>query len=601
MLSTRAVLAVLLITALSLWVLLYPSFGNRFVPLPTVQAVILDPYDNLVLENYGRYRDALLQNDTAALRALLPEVRGSFLEYRTLLTLARHPEVGALDRAGYYRRALELHLDDPLAFARMRQLWLDYAQTAEEANLPSEAVRAYAEALPVAEAIEGVKRLERNPYTLANIFLEHKQYRNALVALGGLSAPSIEGPAYRALGEYERALYAFERWLAEEPNNDEARFGRAWSLLSLGENTRAEEAFALLTGLEALYGRGILARRAGDIDRAVHFFKESGEPRPLWFLTDILEQEGRQREALEVYLELASLEPVSDYTDDAAHRALVLAERYGDEEAAERARALLPAFSYLGFRSGKSLPLPQGDSLDEDISLPVLGLADALAGVHDFEGAVGELLFALREAEDEATTVAIAEKLQALGEYRQSVVAAKTWLEAGSQNLTTWKLAYPRAYPDIVLAESLQRDLEPELVWAIMRQESAFYPEAVSRSNAKGLMQFIPSTWEWMAELLRESPGDPFRPEDNIRYGAHYLQWLLTYFDGDLELVVPSYNGGQGYIKRLYASPSVGGDKLEFYRFIDKPETRDYLQKAMLNYQVYKLLYNETRLAEESE
>ena len=162
----------------------------------------------------------------------------------------------------------------------------------------------------------------------------------------------------------------------------------------------------------------------------------------------------------------------------------------------------------------------------------------------------------------------------------------------GSEDLRTWQLAYPRAYPELVLSEARgQRNLEPELVWAVMRQESAFYPRAVSLANAQGLMQVIPSTWNWLAELLNETPADPFNPAANIRYGSTYLDWLVDFFDGDLELVVASYNRGQGYIRNLFEGPVVQGDKNELYREIDAFETREYLQRVMVNFEVYKTLY----------
>ena len=308
----------------------------------------------------------------------------------------------------------------------------------------------------------------------------------------------------------------------------------------------------------------------------------------MWGATDLLEAQNRAEDTIPLYLELAGMG--SSYADDAAYRALVLAERYGDDAAAQRARALLPAFSYFGLREGLGLGLPQTSSLPE-LEPPVLALADALMGAHDPEAAVGELLFALRDARGEAATVAIAEKLQALGEFRQSARAAETYIERGSRDLRTWRTAYPRAYPSLVSAQAALREIEPELIWAVMRKESRFYPQAVSHTGAEGLMQFVSLTWDWVAELLGETPGDPFNPEDNIRYGAFYLRWLTDYFGGDLERVVPSYNGGQGYIGRLFESEPIGGDKTEFYRFIDRAEPREYLQSVLLDYEIYKELY----------
>ena len=171
-------------------------------------------------------------------------------------------------------------------------------------------------------------------------------------------------------------------------------------------------------------------------------------------------------------------------------------------------------------------------------------------------------------------------------------------LARGERDVRVWELAYPRAYAGVVGVEARAAGIEPALVWSIMRQESAFFPAAVSRSNARGLMQVIPSTWTWLAELQDEAAGDPFDPATNIRYGVHYLGWLFEYFDGDAELVIPSYNRGQGYIGRLFESEDVAGDKNELFRAIDAFETREYLQKVGVNLAVYRALYGDDPVAQ---
>ena len=570
-----------------LWVALSQPWGFRDVPLPQVEARVVNPYESASLADYERFHEAVRQGDTAALGALLARPTADFLTYRTLLVLAQDGGLAAAERVDFYRRALELRIDDPLARGEARALHLGLAQAAEQAGLVEDAISAYAEALPLEEAVAGLERIE-TPSARANLYLQNRDYTGALRALDGRAAPSIEAPAYRALGEHGLALDAYRRWLEEVPGSVEARYGEAWSLLSLGQNEAADARFAALPGADALYGRGVVARRGGDTDTAVDFFLQTGEARRMWQATDLLEDQSRAQDAIPIYLTLA--QTASSYADDAAYRALVLAERYGDEEAAASARARLPTFSYFGLREGETLSLPQTSSLPK-ITPSVLERADALLRAYDPEAAVGELLFALRDARDEAATVAIAEKLQEFGEFRQSGRAAEAYVERGSRDLRTWRAAYPRAYPLIVRTHAEGQGLEPELIWAVMRRESRFYPQAVSRTGAKGLMQFVSLTWDWVAELLGETPGDPFDPEDNIRYGAFYLRWLTDYFSGDLERVVPSYNGGQGYIGRLFEAEPVNGDKTEFYRFISRAEPREYLQAVLLDYEVYKGLY----------
>ncbi|MBS3966785.1 MAG: transglycosylase SLT domain-containing protein [Truepera sp.] len=596
----RLILSVSLALAVLAWLFiqspLSPPARGIAIPIPTVYAVVSDPYQrDPLLHRYGLYRTALLANDLAALQALLEEVAGSYLEYRTLLTLARSPQLPAGERYAYFERAMAVRINDPLARLATRELLLEQARLAEEAGLVSAAIDHYAAALPAAAAFTALRRLETRPLVLANIFLRARQHRNALSALDGWSAPSIEAPAYRAIGEHARALDAYQRWLNEEPSNATALFGRAWSLFALGRNAEAERAFSELSGPSALHGLALLANRAGDLDHAVTLLRQSGEPRHLWLATDLLEGRGRSRDALPIYLDLAV--GGSAFADDAAHRALVLAERLGQAKIADQALDLLPEHSFFGALRGKSIKPALVDTLTTP-ELEVVALARALMRVGDHEAAVGELLFALRKAADEASIVALGETLQTLGEYRQSARAARQW-QPRSLERRTWQLAYPRAYAALVEREAAAWQVEPALIWAVMRQESAFYPRAISVADAQGLMQVIPSTWTWLAEMLREAPGDPFDTATNIRYGVYYLRRLIDRFDGDLELVVAAYNRGQGYISRLYQGEVVNGDRNELYRFIDAFETREYLQIVMHNYQVYRLLYFDTALAQE--
>ena len=470
-----------------------------------LQMVALDPYDDPLLTDYKSYRDALLQGDSASLETLAQQ--GGYAAYRAALSLARDVTLEPSVRTRYYRRVFALRIDDPLDKLDERALLLEYAGVAEAAGSSAEALQAYAAALPDPAATAGLKRLQTDPYRLANTFLKARRYQDALSALGGLSAPSIEAPAYRALGEHAAALDAYRRWLDEQPGNEDARTGEAWAHYYLGNLTTADALFAKLPGTSALKGRALVARQRGDTAGAVALLEQSGEPANLWLATGYLEAEDRYEAALPVYLKLAQTDSV--YADDAAYRAYVLAERLNEPDLAAEAKIHLPTNNFFGYKVGKPFTVPTTAAL-EPVTPRALEVANALARINDFDGAVGELLFALRAAVTVSERVALAEGLQLLGEFRQSQRAAVEMLAADVDDRRVWELAYPRAYPGEVADAAIRNGLEPALVWAIMRQESAFFPKALSSSNAQGLMQVIPSTWDWLAELQREAPGEPF-------------------------------------------------------------------------------------------
>jgi soluble lytic murein transglycosylase len=589
LLVSSLVVAALASVAVALW-----PHGRVRIPEPPVHVSIVDPYRSEPLLGYATYRDALRAGDLDTV-STIAFADDSFLAYRAARLLAETPTLDPVQRLDHYERVLELVIDDPLERRQRRALMAEVGRVAEAADRIERALQAYREALPHAAAIAGVARLERDPYRLANAYFQANQHRLALDALDGRAAPSIEGPAHRALGNHERALDAFRRWLAEVPGELAALEGVAWSLFSLERWDEADAAFAALPGTTGHYGRGLVAGRTGRIDQGVAFLLDTGVPSQMWLATSWLEGRNRYDAAIDAYLRIARTGDAT-YADDAAYRAYVLASRRGDGARAGEARALVPVGSYFAMLLGAGVPVPSGSDLDDVDELDVFRLARGLSIVQDDEAAVGELVFALRRADDPAVVVAIAETLQALyGEYRQSQRAAVALIGAGLHDERVWRLAYPRAYNSTVERFALSYDIEPALVWSIMRQESAFSPVALSHSNAQGLMQVIPSTWNWIAELLREPPGDPWDVDANVRYGVHYLRWLTNYHANDLELVITSYNRGQGYIRRLIEGDSVRGDKDDFYRFIDALETREYLQRVMVNLETYRRLYGSER------
>ena len=577
----------LLLGALLLASVLYLSLLLRTVPLPLpkVTVELRTPYmGQPLLNEYDRLFRANLQGDVKTLQGVVKTAPDSFLLYRTLLQLARS-SLPAEERLGYLERVLAFGLISPLARDDVKRAQLELAQVAEEAGHKARAVDAYTEALPLAAAVGGLARLETDPRALARIFLDARDPERALAVLEGRRAPAIRAPSYAALGDYERALTAYDRWLERSPGSQVAEEGKLWTLIALGRYAPAQRLLDKLP--QNLSAEAALAKAQNDPDAALKAYLQMNSSDGLWGATELLERQGKVTATLPYYLELARIS--DDYQDDAAYRAYTLARRLGNSAVMAEAKALIPPFSFFGLLQGSKIALPL-ESLPH-AKPPAIPRSHALARAGDEEAALGELLIALRAATDEATTVALAETLQQLGEYGASTEAATLWINRGSRSRRTWLAAYPQAYRGIVRAQGARWGVKATFIWAIMKQESYFHARAVSVSDARGLMQLIPSTWDWLAELLGQTPVDhPFDISQNIHYGTFYVSKLLGTFEGDLATSAAAYNGGPGYIERLLDKPYID-NQADFYRFISRSETREYVQRVMLNYTVYTLLY----------
>ena len=158
-----------------------------------------------------------------------------------------------------------------------------------------------------------------------------------------------------------------------------------------------------------------------------------------------------------------------------------------------------------------------------------------------------------------------------------------------------WRMLLPIQYAPLFAREARRHGLDPYLLVALVRQESAFDPRAVSAAQARGLMQLIPPTARRVARQLqldRFSIDQLFLPRLNIRLGSHYLADRLAQFEGDVDRAVASYNAGPDPV-RLWLSEGDYREAAEFVENIPFTETRNYVKILHRNYHLYKRLYGE--------
>jgi soluble lytic murein transglycosylase-like protein len=130
--------------------------------------------------------------------------------------------------------------------------------------------------------------------------------------------------------------------------------------------------------------------------------------------------------------------------------------------------------------------------------------------------------------------------------------------------------------------------LDRAVIFAIMRQESAFQPKVISRANARGLMQLIPPTASLMAgdSKLRAQLGRLFDPEFNMELGQRYLRHLLKNDAGsNVAFAAAAYNAGEGALAKW----TLRDDALMFLATIPYTETREYVERVLYNVSAYRL------------
>ena len=149
-----------------------------------------------------------------------------------------------------------------------------------------------------------------------------------------------------------------------------------------------------------------------------------------------------------------------------------------------------------------------------------------------------------------------------------------------------------RAILPLVSAAAEEFDVPMAMILSVIRTESDFHPDAVSRAGALGLMQLMPQTFAWLCEELQE-PYDPKSitdPAVNIRFGTYYLFYLREKF-GSWRVALAAYNAGEGRVSEWLADPTINLNGT--LRRIPYPETAAYVKKTLEYYVDYLKSYPE--------
>ncbi len=156
--------------------------------------------------------------------------------------------------------------------------------------------------------------------------------------------------------------------------------------------------------------------------------------------------------------------------------------------------------------------------------------------------------------------------------------------------LAYWRILFPQPYWAQIKAEAAKDGLDPYMVASLIRQESEFNPGAISKANAYGLMQMLPSVGKQMAKAEGIRHFDTTQlldPATNIRLGTRYLKQTLDKFGGREEYAFAAYNAGDERVTDWQAAGNYRGME-EFVESIPFTETREYVQAIVRNERLYR-------------
>jgi soluble lytic murein transglycosylase len=207
---------------------------------------------------------------------------------------------------------------------------------------------------------------------------------------------------------------------------------------------------------------------------------------------------------------------------------------------------------------------------------PGMERAHALFACDELDDAGAEWALVVAH-QDAAVKVQAARLAASWGWYAQSIATL-----AQSGDFDDVRLRYPRPYPAAVAAASGLAHVPGDWILAVMRQESLFRVDAVSRANARGLMQMLPATADAVAKRwhLPQPPVSAlFDPMVAISLGAAHLRELLDHYDGQLEVTLAAYNAGMAPVARWQPPAPVAADI--WIENIPYNETRNYVQHTL--------------------
>jgi soluble lytic murein transglycosylase len=367
--------------------------------------------------------------------------------------------------------------------------------------------------------------------------------------------------------QYDRALDFYRELQQRFPTGGLAHYAHwkaAWLAWRLGRTAEAKQGFEQQIALypdspevsAALYWRGRLAEEEHEPGRARAYYLKLAQTFRNYYYAELARQRLRP---------LLAVTPVED--------------------------AVLQKVRSAPYRPKRELDTPPADNLQ-------IQKARLLANGALLEFALRELQQAAKEEGGNWEAAEMARVCQEAGRYDRAIEVLKrtvpTYFAMDLNELPDayWKALFPRPFWSDLRKFAEANGLDPYVVASLIRQESAFNPNAVSRANAVGLMQLLPKTGRLVArdvKLRNFNASQLFTPTVNIQLGTRYFRTMVDKF-GALEYALAAYNAGDDRVVDWRQQGNYR-DVFEFVESIPFTETREYVQAIMRNASVYRMLY----------
>ncbi|HZQ67764.1 MAG TPA: transglycosylase SLT domain-containing protein [Terriglobales bacterium] len=378
------------------------------------------------------------------------------------------------------------------------------------------------------------------------------------------------GNIYLLRKDYDRAIDAYRELQQRFPTGSRASYAHwkvAWLSLRQGRNDQAKAAFEQQIALypssaeipAAIYWRARLAEEDNDLAMARAFYVRLSQRFRNYYYGEL----ARQRLAK---LKVDAASELPQYALLERLPAISSTNKYTEEAA--------PADN---LRVQKARLLENGALLDF---------------------AVKELRAAAEEEKGSWLPAETARMYQEAGRYDMAVEVLKRAvpnyfaLDIPSLPRAYWEALFPKPYWTDLKRYSSDNALDPYLVASLIRQESEFNPNAVSRANAVGLMQLLPKVGKGVAKqekLKHFSTTQLFTPGINLQLGTRYFRSMVDKF-GTFEYALAAYNAGSDRVEDWLGQAKYR-DAQEFVESIPFTETREYVQAILRNASVYRQLY----------